>query len=36
MVLQELNTIVVFAGGNYVTKRPDFKIFEKYVIPAFD
>lgn len=36
MVLPELNTVVVFTGGNYVTKRPDFKIFEKYVLPAID
>jgi len=36
MVLPELNTVVVFTGGNYVTKRPDFKILEEFVIPAFD
>ena len=36
MVLPELNTVVVFTGGNYVTKRPPFKILRKYVIPAFD
>jgi len=36
MVLPELNTVVVFTGGNYVTKRPDFKILEEYVIPAYD
>jgi len=36
MVLPELNTVVVFTGGNYVTYRPPFKILEKYVIPAFD
>ena len=36
MVLPEVNTVVVFTGGNYLTKRPDFKIFEKYVIPAID
>ena len=36
MVLPELNTVVVFTGGNYVTKRPDFKIFEKYVLPAIE
>jgi len=28
MVLPELNTVVVFTGGNYVTKRPPFKILE--------
>ena len=36
MVLPEVNTVVVFTGGNYVTKRPPFKILEKYVIPAFN
>jgi len=34
MVLPELNTVVVFTGGNYVTKNPVFKIFEKYILPA--
>jgi len=36
MVLPEVNTVVVFTGGNYVTKRPDFNILEKYIIPAFN
>ena len=36
MVLPEVNTVVVFTGGNYLTKRPPFKILKKYVIPAFD
>jgi CubicO group peptidase (beta-lactamase class C family) len=36
MVLPELNTVVVFTGGNYLTKRPPFKILKKYVIPAID
>ena len=36
MVLPELNTVDVFTGGNYVAKRPDFKILEEFVIPAFD
>ena len=34
MVLPEVNTVVVFTGGNYVSKRPPFKILEKYIIPA--
>jgi CubicO group peptidase (beta-lactamase class C family) len=34
MVLPELDTVVVFTGGNYATKRHDFDIFEKYVLPA--
>jgi CubicO group peptidase (beta-lactamase class C family) len=36
MVLPELNTVVVFTGGNYVTKRPPFKILKKYIIPAIN
>lgn len=35
MVLPELNAVVVFTGGNYVTRRPPFKILRKYLIPAF-
>jgi len=34
MVFPELNTVVTFTGGNYLTKRPPFKILEKYIIPA--
>jgi CubicO group peptidase (beta-lactamase class C family) len=34
MVLPELNTVITFTGGNYITKRPPFKILEKYFIPA--
>ena len=30
----EVNTVVVFTGGNYLTKRPPFKILKKYIIPA--
>ena len=36
MVFPELNTVVVFTGGNYVTKRPDFEILEKFIIPAIN
>lgn len=36
MVFPEVNTVVVFTGGNYTTKRPPFKILEKYVLPAID
>jgi CubicO group peptidase (beta-lactamase class C family) len=36
MVLPEVDTVVVFTGGNYVTKRPDFEILENYVIRAID
>ncbi len=35
MVIPELNAVVVFTGGNYVSKRPAFKIFRKYVVQAF-
>jgi CubicO group peptidase (beta-lactamase class C family) len=34
MVLPEVNTVVVFTGGNYVSGKPPFKILEKYIIPA--
>jgi CubicO group peptidase (beta-lactamase class C family) len=34
MVLPEVNTVVVFTGGNYYSKRPPFKILKKYIIPA--
>jgi len=34
MVLPEVNTVVVFTGGNYVSKRPPFKILEEYIIPS--
>ena len=36
MVLPEVNMVVVFTGGNYVSKRPPFKILEKYIIPAIE
>jgi len=36
LVLPEVDAVVVFTGGNYVTSRPDFKIFEKYVLPAIE
>jgi CubicO group peptidase (beta-lactamase class C family) len=36
MVLPELDTVVVFTGGNYVTQRPDFEILEKVVLRAID
>lgn len=34
MILPEINSVVVFTGGNYLTRRPPFKILKKYVIPA--
>lgn len=36
MVLPEVKTVVVFTGGNFVTKRPPFKLLEKYIIPAIN
>ncbi|MDP8205372.1 MAG: serine hydrolase [Candidatus Electryonea clarkiae] len=36
MVFPGLNTVVVFTGGNYVSKRPPFRILKKYVIPAIN
>ena len=36
MVFPELNTVVVFTGGNYTDKVSTFDILEKYVIPAID
>jgi len=34
MVLPELDAVVVFTGGNYVTHRPPFEILEDYLLPA--
>jgi len=36
MVIPELNIVVVFTGGNYLSYRPPFEILKKYVIPAFN
>ena len=36
MVFPELNTVVVFTGGNYLRKPTPFKILRKYIIPVFD
>jgi len=36
MVLPELKTVVVFTGGNYLTKRPPFKSLKDYILPAID
>jgi len=35
MVFPELNSVVVFTGGNWTSKVQTFKILEKYIIPAF-
>lgn len=34
MVLPEVHMVLVFTGGNYLTKRPPFKILEKHILPA--
>ena len=36
MVFPGLNTVVVFNGGNYLSKTRIFTILEKYIIPAID
>jgi CubicO group peptidase (beta-lactamase class C family) len=35
MAIPELNTVVVFTGGNFVSYRPSFEILKKYILPAF-
>ena len=34
MVIPELNTVVVFTGGSFLTKTRQFKILGKSIIPA--
>jgi len=36
MVFPEVNSVIVFTGGNYTAKVKTFDILEKYVIPALD
>ena len=36
MVIPELNTVVVFTCGNYVSYRPPFEILKRYIVPAFN
>ncbi len=36
MVFPELNTVVVFTGGNYTSKTTAFSVLEKYVLPAIE
>jgi len=36
MVFPEVNTVVVFTGGNYTSEVKTFNILEKYIIPALD
>jgi CubicO group peptidase (beta-lactamase class C family) len=34
MVIPELDTVVIFTGGNYLTRRPSFEILKQYIVPA--
>jgi CubicO group peptidase (beta-lactamase class C family) len=36
MVLPEINTVIVFTGGNYTSTVKNFKILEKYILPSID
>lgn len=36
IILPELNTVVVFTGGNYVSNVKVFEILEKYILPAIN
>ncbi len=36
MVIPELNTVVIFTGGNYLSYRPPFEILKNYLLPAFN
>lgn len=36
MVIPELNTVVVFTGGNYLSKVREFWLLKKYIILAID
>ncbi|MFC2125001.1 serine hydrolase domain-containing protein [Bacteroidota bacterium] len=36
MILPELNTVVVFTCGNYLTRRPPFEILERFILPAIN
>ena len=34
MVFPEINSVVVFTGGNFTSKVQNLKILEKYIFPA--
>ena len=36
MVFPELETVVVFTGANYTSRVRNFRILEKYILPAID
>ncbi len=35
MVIPGLNTVAVFTGGNYITRRPAFEILKEYILSAY-
>ena len=34
MIIPELDMCIVFTGGNYISYRPAFEIFKRYILPA--
>ncbi len=36
IVFPEINTVIVFTGGNYTSTVKNFKILEKYILPAIE
>lgn len=36
MVIPDVNSVLVFTGGNYLSFRPPFEILKKYILPAFN
>jgi CubicO group peptidase (beta-lactamase class C family) len=36
IILPELNTVVVFTGGNYISISPAFILLDKYILPAIN
>jgi CubicO group peptidase (beta-lactamase class C family) len=36
IVLPEIDTVIVFTGGNYTSTVKNFKILEKYILPAIN
>ena len=36
IILSELNTVVVFTGGNYIPNVKAIEILEEYILPAIN
>ena len=36
MVIPDLNSVVVFTGGNYLTHRPPFDILKKFILSVYN